>query len=187
MNNVKSIFEKISGFATPFFGVSWHPKSAEGIKRKLLLLDRITETYLSVESGIWRAKGHFQKTCLPKDEVVAYLRPLTSKAAETRDYIRAHQFEWGPLDSFIDGLSVQILLCFAQLLTFQVAKGDDVDREMHQPSELDKNIYEIREKLKALSYILHLYHAVLNNGESSLDKDDLDTFQWLNAVSVPRT
>ena len=92
-----------------------------------------------------------------------------------------------PLDSFIDGLSVQILLCFAQLLTFQVAKGDDVDREMHQPSELDKNIYEIREKLKALSYILHLYHAVLNNGESSLDKDDLDTFQWLNAVSVPRT
>ena len=183
MKNVKSFFAKISGFSTPFFGISWHPSSAEGIKRKLLLLDRIIESYSSVNSGIWRAKEHFQQTRLPKDEAVAYLRPFTSKAAEARDYIRAHQFEWGPIDSFIDGLSVQILLCFAQLFASQTIQVGDADQEAHQSPELEENLTDIREKLHALSYVVYLFHKALNSGESSLDSEERDTFRWLNEAT----
>ncbi len=133
---------------------------------------------------MWKSKEHFQQQCLSKDEAVAYLRPLTHKASETRDYIRAHKFEWGSIDRFINDLSVQILLCFAQLLTLRTTIVAPVEQISDQPPNLDSNIHSVSEKLDALSYVAYLYHAVLNNGESCLVGDDLDAFRWLNSAST---
>jgi hypothetical protein len=184
MPSIKQILKRLTGFSTPFFGISWNPGDPgfrpEGLRERLQLLGGIVADYSKIESSVWQAREHFRERFLSKDEAVTYLRPTTTAARDMRAYIRARRFELGNLAGFLDSLSLELLLSFAQLLAYRSLDASQAEA-LGVPTLAD-TLGGIREKLEALSASLSVYQRALDMGEASLSAEERDLLLWLGGM-----
>jgi hypothetical protein len=179
--SIKQTLKRLTGFSTPFFGISWNPGDQsfrlEGLRERLQLLGGIIAEYSKIESSVWQAREHFREGSLSKDDAVEYLRPTTTAARDLRANIRARRFELGNLAGFLDSLSVEFLLSFAQLLAQRNLDASQAEA-LGVPTLAD-TLGNIREKREALSAALSVYQRALDVGEASLSSEDRELLLWL--------